>query len=119
MAKTELTPEEAEATALGEYKFGFHDDFEPVFRTQRGLNEDIVREISAYKSEPEWMTDYRVKAYRHFVERELPSWGGDLTTIDFDNIFYYLKPVEEQARQLGRPAAGHEGHVGQAGHSRG
>ena len=56
-----------------------------------------MREISAYKSEPEWMTDYRVKAYRHFVERELPKWGGDLGRIDFDNIFYYLKPVEEQA----------------------
>ena len=57
-----------------------------------------MREISAHKSEPEWMTDFRVKAYRHFVERELPQWGGDLNTIDFDNIFYYLKPVEEQAK---------------------
>ena len=44
------------------------------------------------------MTDFRVKAYRHFVERELPTWGGDLGRIDFDNIFYYLKPVEEQAK---------------------
>jgi Fe-S cluster assembly protein SufB len=98
LAKTELTPQETEATAIGDYKFGFHDDMVPFFRTQRGLNEEIVREISAYKSEPEWMTDFRVKAYRHFVERELPTWGGDVGKIDFDNIYYYLKPVEEQAR---------------------
>jgi Fe-S cluster assembly protein SufB len=98
VAKTDLTPEEAQATALGDYKFGFHDDVESVFRTRRGLDEDVVREISAHKQEPEWMTEYRVKAYRHFVERELPRWGADLSVIDFDNIYYYLKPVEEQAK---------------------
>jgi Fe-S cluster assembly protein SufB len=97
LAKTELTPKEAQATALGEYKYGFHDDLVPFFQTQKGISEDVVREISAHKSEPEWMTEFRVKAYRHFVERELPKWGGDLGRIDFSNIYYYLKPVEEQA----------------------
>ncbi|HEX5249811.1 MAG TPA: hypothetical protein VFW14_09115, partial [Gaiellales bacterium] len=97
MARTELTPEEAQATALGEYKYGFHDDLVPFFQTQKGISEEVVREISAHKSEPEWMTEFRVKAYRHFVERELPKWGGDLGRIDFSNIYYYLKPVEEQA----------------------
>ena len=98
MAKTDLTPEETQATALGDYKFGFHDDVTSFFRTRRGLDEDVVREISAHKQEPEWMTEYRVKAYRHFVERELPRWGADLSVIDFENIYYYLKPVEEQAK---------------------
>jgi Fe-S cluster assembly protein SufB len=98
VAKTDLTPEEAQATALGEYKFGFHDDFEPIFRTRKGLDEDVVREISQHKHEPEWMTDLRVKSYRHFVERELPRWGADLSVIDFENIYYYLKPVETQAK---------------------
>ena len=119
LAKTELTPKEAEATALGEYKFGFHDDFEPVFRTQRGLNEEIVREISAYKSEPQWMTDYRVKAYRHFVERDLPAVGRQP---EHDRLRQHLLLPEAgrgAGQGLGRPAARDEGHVGQAGHPRG
>ncbi len=52
MAETRLTDAEREATAIGEYKFGFHDDFEPIFRTRKGLDEAVVREISAHKSEP-------------------------------------------------------------------
>ncbi len=98
MAKTELTPQETQATEIGDYKFGFHDDFEPIFRTRKGLDEEIVREISLHKREPEWMTEFRVKAYRHFMERAMPTWGADLSRINFDNIYYYLKPVEEQAR---------------------
>jgi Fe-S cluster assembly protein SufB len=98
VARTELTPDEARATAIGEYRYGFHDEVTSVFRTRRGLDEDVVREISAHKNEPEWMTELRVKAYRHFTERPMPTWGADLSTIDFDNIYYYLKPVEEQAR---------------------
>ena len=98
MTATQLTEQELAATDVGEYKYGFHDQVASVFRTRRGLDEAVVREISAHKSEPEWMTEFRVGAYRHFVERELPRWGADLSVIDFDNIYYYLKPVEEQAR---------------------
>src|SRR5579862_5303501 len=98
MAATRLTQEELDATSVGEYKFGFHDEVASVFRTRRGLDEDVVREISAHKQEPEWMTEYRVMAYRHFVERAMPEWGADLSVIDFDNIYYYLKPVENQAK---------------------
>ncbi len=98
MAETQLTPEEQRAVAIGEYRYGFHDELVPVFRTRRGLDEEVVREISAHKREPEWMTAFRVKAYRHFAERPLPRWGADLSVIDFDNIYYYLKPVEEQAK---------------------
>jgi Fe-S cluster assembly protein SufB len=96
--KTQLTPDEQTAVQIGEYKYGFHDDFTPTFSTGRGLTEDIVRQISEHKSEPEWMRDYRVKAYRHFVERPMPRWGANLETIDFDNIYYYMKPVDEQAK---------------------
>ncbi len=98
MAETRLTPEEQQATAIGEYKYGFHDDVTPVFRTRRGLDEAVVREISAHKNEPQWMTDYRVAAYKHWVERPMPTWGADLSTIDFENIYYYLKPVDQQAK---------------------
>jgi Fe-S cluster assembly protein SufB len=96
-ARTHLTPDEERATAIGEYAYGFHDEHEPVFKSRRGLSEEVVREISAHKREPEWMTDFRVRSYRHFLERPMPKWGADLSVIDFDNIFYYLKPVEEQA----------------------
>jgi Fe-S cluster assembly protein SufB len=98
MPATLLSQQERDATSIGEYKYGFHDEVTSVFRTRRGLDEDVVREISAHKGEPEWMTEFRVKSYRHFVEREMPQWGADLSVIDFENIYYYLKPVEEQAR---------------------
>ena len=98
MAAMQLSPQEIAATDVGEYKYGFHDEVSSVFRTRRGLDEDVVREISAHKKEPEWMTELRVKSFRHFVERELPKWGADLSVIDFDNIYYYLKPVQEQVR---------------------
>ena len=66
-------------------------------RRERGLTEDIVRQISAHKSEPEWMLEFRLKATEHFVDQPMPKWGADLSTIDFESIFYYLKPAEEQA----------------------
>ncbi len=99
MADTELTPKERDAVAIGEYKYGFHDDVtQPFFKSRRGLDEQIVREISAHKSEPEWMTDFRVKSLKHYDARPLPTWGGDVGRIPFDDIYYYLKPVEEQAK---------------------
>src|SRR4051794_19969275 len=96
--KTQLTPDEQTAVQIGEDKYGFHDDSAPTFSTGGGLTEDIVRKISEQKAEPGWMRDYRVKAYRHFVERPMPRWGANLETIDFDNIYYYMKPVDEQAK---------------------
>ena len=83
---------------LGEYQYGFSDPEKPVFKTRRGLDADIVREISAHKSEPEWMLDFRLKSYEQFLKMPMPRWGGDLSGIDFANIFYYLKPSEESAR---------------------
>jgi Fe-S cluster assembly protein SufB len=98
MAETQLTPEEQRAVAIGEYRYGFHDEHVPVFKSRRGLDEAVVREISAHKREPEWMTEFRVRSYRHFTERPMPRWGADLSVIDFDSIYYYLKPVEQQAK---------------------
>src|SRR6478735_6257988 len=89
MSDTELTREESEAVAIGDYKYGFHDEVTSVFATRRGLDEDVVREISAHKSEPEWMLDFRLKSHKHFLSRPMPQWGADLSTIDFGNIIPY------------------------------
>ncbi len=87
----------AEDLQLGTYKYGWHDDVTPVFEPKRGLNEDVIREISAMKNEPEWMLATRLKAYEHFQRRPMPNWGADLSGIDFDNIYYYIKSTEQQA----------------------
>ncbi len=99
-SRTELTPEEAEAVDIGEYKYGFAKDDSAsayAFKSQKGLNTEIIREISAHKHEPDWMLDYRLKSYQHFLDRPMPSWGADLSGIDFDDIYYYIKPTEGQA----------------------
>ena len=77
------------------YQFGFHDDVESVYTTGKGLTESTVREISKRKQEPDWMLDYRLRAYDHFNKRPMPEWGADLSEIDFDNITYY-KTVSNQ-----------------------
>jgi len=69
-----------------------------VFKSRKGLDEAMVREISQYKHEPEWMTEYRLKSYAYFKARPMPLWGADLSSIDFDDIFYYINPTEKQAR---------------------
>ncbi len=83
---------------LGEYQWGFHDEENPVIKIERGLNEDVIRQISAHKGEPKWMLDFRLDAYKIFLSKPMPNWGADLSGIDFDNIFYYLKPAESNAR---------------------
>ncbi|HEX7100206.1 MAG TPA: Fe-S cluster assembly protein SufB [Acidimicrobiia bacterium] len=85
---------------LGAYKLGWHDEEDYVFKPQKGLNEDIIRQMSAMKGEPEWMLEFRLKAYQRFLRKPIPQWGGGglLNTIDFDDIYYYVKPTEEQAK---------------------
>ena len=87
----------AQELDLGRYQLGWSDveDFY-VFKPKKGINEDIVREMSWMKGEPEWMTERRLKALRYFQRRPMPTWGGDLSGIDFDNIFYYIKPIDKQ-----------------------
>ncbi len=81
---------------LSRYKLGWSDVEDYVFKPKRGLSEDIVREMSLMKGEPDWMRDNRLKALRHFMRRPMPSWGGDMSGIDFDNIYYYIKPTAGQ-----------------------
>jgi len=81
-----------------EYKYGFHDKDVSVFRTERGLTENVVREISKMKNEPEWMLEERLKALEIFYSKPMPQWGGDLSELDFDEIIYYVKPSEKQGR---------------------
>lgn len=86
---------------LGAYKFGFHDDnVKYAYKAEPGLTEATVRMISEMKDEPAWMLEFRLRALKHFEERPIPEWGGGgkLATIDFDAIYYYLKPEAENAR---------------------
>jgi len=84
---------------LEHYKWGFRDPVDKyVFTARKGLDADVVNQISHMKSEPDWMRAYRLHAYDHFRQRPIPTWGADLTQIDFDEIYYYLKPVEEKGR---------------------
>ena len=79
-----------------DYKYGFHDVDVSVFRTEKGLSPEVVAAISDHKNEPEWMLKFRLKALAHFEKRAMPTWGADLSGIDFNNIYYYVKPMEEQ-----------------------
>ena len=85
---------------LGAYRLGWHDDVEYAFTPRKGLDEDVIREISALKGEPEWMLKFRLKAYDRFLKKPIPQWGGGgaLNTIDFDDIYYYIKPAGEQQK---------------------
>ena len=84
---------------LGNYALGWSDEEDYVFKPRRGLDADIVREMSFMKKEPEWMLNFRLKSFDRFERRPLPTWGGELGGIDFDNIFYYIKPTEEQVSE--------------------
>lgn len=98
-SEKQLSEEEAALKQLNrsyEEAYGFHDDdVQYQFKSQKGLNEEIVRQISAMKNEPAWMTEIRVKAYHEFVDRPTPQWGGDLEQINYDDIYYYVKATEK------------------------
>ncbi len=83
---------------VGEYKWGFSDPETFVFRTRKGLDAEIVEQISAMKGEPQWMLDFRLKAYAHYQQRALPQWGGDIDALDFDDIYYYVKPTDGEGK---------------------
>ena len=85
-----------DALDLGRYKLGWSDKEDYVYKPKRGINEKIVREMSAMKGEPQWMLDMRLKSLAYFKKRPMPNWGGDMSEIYFDDIFYYIKPTEGQ-----------------------
>ena len=75
-----------------QYKYGFSDEDVSIYKTEKGLSEAIVRQISEAKNEPEWMLEFRLKAYEYFVKTALPTWGVKLDDIDFNDYVYYIKP---------------------------
>ncbi|HCN61278.1 MULTISPECIES: Fe-S cluster assembly protein SufB [Mammaliicoccus] len=83
---------------VGDYKYGFHDEDVSIFRSGRGLTEEIVKKISEMKDEPQWMLDFRLKSLKQFYKMPMPMWGGDLTELNFDEITYYVKPSERSER---------------------
>jgi Fe-S cluster assembly protein SufB len=80
------------------YQFGFFDKQKPFYSTPKGISKKIVEEISAIKNEPEWMKEKRLKALEIFFAKKIPQWGGNLNKINFNNIYYYVKPTEKQGR---------------------
>jgi Fe-S cluster assembly protein SufB len=88
---------EARIEGLGRYDFGWHDADSAGANARRGLSEEVVRDISARKNEPQWMLDMRLKGLRLFDRKPMPAWGAELGGIDFDNIKYFVKSTEKQA----------------------
>ena len=80
------------------YRFGFSVPEDYVFKSRKGLSQKIVEEISFIKSEPAWMRDFRLSSYKRFTQKPMPNWGGNLGEIKFDDIFYYLKPTQKEAK---------------------
>src|SRR3712207_5182289 len=78
------------------YQYGWNDpEAKPLHTKKKGLSADVVAEISRIKNEPQWMRDLRLKAYRHFEARPMPTWGGDLSPIDFQDIYYYVANTDK------------------------
>jgi Fe-S cluster assembly protein SufB len=85
--------------SLDDYKYGFFDEsVDYVIKSRKGIDEQIVRQISGYKKEPKWMLKNRLDALAVFKSKPLPKWGPDLSKINFDNLYYYMKPTEKKAK---------------------
>jgi Fe-S cluster assembly protein SufB len=90
---TEVSSESLEGIEINKYNFRSEEKY--VFKSRKGLDADIVREISGMKGEPDWMLDFRLKSLAIFESKPMPRWGGDIA-INFQDIFYYLKPTDGQ-----------------------
>ncbi len=94
---TTIDQRNPELEGIGRYEFGWADRDDAGAVAKRGLNEEVVRDISDKKSEPKWMLDLRLKGLKLFDRKPMPTWGGELDTIDFDNIKYFVRSTEKQA----------------------
>ncbi len=94
MAVPKETKKEIEEN-LGNYKFGFKTESKSVYKSPKGLSEDVIREISKRKNEPEWMLRFRLRAYEIYLKKPMPNWGADLSQLDFDNIHFYIQPQDK------------------------
>jgi Fe-S cluster assembly protein SufB len=84
---------------IGEYKYGFHDSEDQyVFKSKKGLSREVVEQISQMKGEPEWMLEFRLRALQHFLTRSMPTWGPSLEELNFDEIYFYVRPNEKQEK---------------------
>lgn len=83
---------------IGEYQYGFRDPENYVFKSRKGLDREVVQQISYMKGEPQWMLDFRLKALEHFMQRPIPTWGGDLSKLNLDDIYYYVRPAEKEGK---------------------
>ena len=91
-----MAPTAAEQVFDKDYsKYGFHDKEDYVFKSGKGLNKELIEEISRMKNEPEWMLKFRLKSFEEYNKRPMPQWGANLNMIDFDNIHYYVKPSDK------------------------
>ncbi len=102
MATPEVAAEKRELAGINadyKEKFGFHDsETGYAYKAPKGLSREVVESISEYKDEPQWMRDFRLKALEHFYSRPIPSWGGNLAQIDFDDIHYFVRASEKNSR---------------------
>ena len=92
-----MTIAHPELEGIGNYEYGWSDKSDAGTNAKRGLNEDVVRDISAKKSEPQWMLDLRLKGLALFEKKPMPNWGSDLSGIFFDTIKYFVRSTEKQA----------------------
>ena len=92
-----MTAIDDDLEGLGRYQFGWSDPDSAGTNARRGINEDVVRDISAKKSEPQWMLDLRLKGLRLFERKPMPTWGSQLDGIKFDTIKYFVRSTEKQA----------------------
>jgi Fe-S cluster assembly protein SufB len=92
-----MAPQTKEVFDKDYSKYGFSDKEDYEFKAERGLTKEIVKDISKRKNEPEWMLNYRLRAYDEFLKRPMPQWGANLNTIKFDDIYYYIKPTGKQS----------------------
>ncbi|HLB12318.1 MAG TPA: Fe-S cluster assembly protein SufB, partial [Dehalococcoidia bacterium] len=81
-----------------EEKYGFSDEEKPFFQAKKGLTRETVEELSRMKGEPDWMLQFRLRSLEQFWKKPMPTWGGDLSDIDFDEIYYYVKPTDGQGQ---------------------
>src|SRR5437763_1510709 len=97
-----MTETEVVGQIREEYKYGFSNPDETkdyFFKSGRGISHEVVEAIAEHKNEPDWMRKFRHKSLDYFFARPLPEWGGDLSQIDFENIYYYIRPTEKQAER--------------------
>ena len=79
-------------------RYDFRTEIDYAHRSRRGIGEDVVREISALKGEPQWMLDFRLKALDIFLEMPMPEWGVDLGALDFEEFYYFMRATDTKKR---------------------